>query len=139
MIDAFNGPVLLILFIINFLGGAYYAYQALFTSEKFCDQYGIHHSAILPLRLAGSLIAALVLVSIYILFRENGPQGTWPIFVFGFLQSLIFTYFGYITVNHSEAAKMDGVKYTAEAYIAPAGFTILNAILIYGLSDKLYS
>ena len=41
MIDAFNGPIFLILFIINFLGGAYYAYQALFTSEKFCDQYGI--------------------------------------------------------------------------------------------------
>ena len=139
MIDAFNGPIFLILFIINFLGGAYYAYQALFTSEKFCDQYGIHHSAILPLRLAGSLIAALILVSIYILFRENGPQGTWPIFVFGFLQSLIFTYFGYVTVKFSEAAKMDGVKYTAEGYIAPAGFTILNAVLIYGLSDKIYT
>ena len=110
MIDAFNGPIFLILFIINLLGGAYYAYQALFTSEKFCDQYGIHHSAILPLRLAGSLIAAYVLISLYILFRENGPQGTWPIFVFGFLQSLIFTYFGYVTVKFSEAAKLDGVK-----------------------------
>ena len=63
----------------------------------------------------------------------------WPIFVFGFLQILIFTYFGYVTGNHSEAAKMDGVKYTAEGYIAPAGFTILNAVLIYGLSDKIYS
>ena len=138
MIDAFNGPIFLILFILNLLGGAYYAYQAFFASEKFCDQYG-KHSAILPLRLAGSLIAAFVLISIYILFRENGPQGTWPIFVFGFLQSLIFTYFGYVTVNHSAAAKMDGVKYTAEAYIAPAGFTIVNAFLLYGLSDKIYS
>jgi hypothetical protein len=52
---------------------------------------------------------------------------------------LIFTYFGYVTVKFSEAAKMDGVKYTAEGYIAPAGFTILNAVLIYGLSDKIYS
>ena len=139
MIDAFNGPIFLILFILNFLGGAYYAYQALFTSEKFCDQYGIHHSAILPLRLAGSLIAALVLISVYILFRENGPQGTWPIFVFGFLQSLIFTFFGYVTVNHSVAAKMYGVKYTAESYIAPAGFTVINTLLLDGLSDKIYS
>ena len=85
------------------------------------------------------MIAAYVLISLYILFRENGPQGTWPIFVFGFLQSLIFTYFGYVTVKFSEAAKMDGVKYTAEGYIAPAVFTILNAVLIYGLSDKIYS
>ena len=61
------------------------------------------------------------------------------VFVFGFLQSLIFTYFGYVTVNHSEAAKMDGVKYTAEAYIAPAGFTVINTLLLYGLSDKIYS
>ena len=44
-----------------------------------------------------------------------------------------------MTVKFSEAAKMDGVKYTAEGYIAPAGFTILNAVLIYGLSDKIYS
>ena len=82
------------------------------------------------------MIAAYVLISIYILFRENGPQGTWPIFVFGFLQSLIFTYFGYMTVKFSEAAKMDGIKYTAEGYIAPAIFTILNAILYMVLVTK---
>ena len=37
-----------------------------------------------------------------------------------FLKSLIFTFFGYVTVKFSEAAKMDGVKYTAQGYIAPA-------------------
>ena len=113
MIDAFNGPIFLILFIINLLGGAYYAYQALFTSEKFCDQYGIHHSAILPLRLAGSLIAALVLVSIYILFRENGPLGTLPIFVFVFLMAFwciiflasVIPYFIYVWFREGKLEK----------------------------------
>jgi hypothetical protein len=33
---------------------------------------------------------------------------------------------------------MEGVKYTAEAYLAPAGFTVVNALLIYGLSEKIY-
>ena len=66
--------------------------------------------------------------------REHGP-----FLYLVFYKILIFTYFGYVTVKFSEAAKLDGVKYSAEAYIAPAGFTILNAILIYGLSDKLNS
>jgi hypothetical protein len=30
------------------------------------------------------------------------------------------------------------VNYTSEGYIAPAVFTVVNAVLIYGLSDKIY-
>ena len=54
-----------------------------------------------------------------------------------FIQSLIFTVLGYISVK-SDVAEMEGVKYTAEGYIAPAIFTVVNAVLIWGLSDKIY-
>jgi hypothetical protein len=45
---------------------------------------------------------------------------------------------GYITVTSSNAATLEGVKYTAEGYIAPIVFAIVSAILIYGLNDKIY-
>jgi hypothetical protein len=137
MIESFNGLFLYILFILNLLGGAYYAYQSVFITEKFLDNYGIHPSALLPARLAGSFVLSTVLMGAYILFR--GPEGTWAYFVILFLQSVIFCVLGYLSVNHSEVAKMEGVKYTAEAYIAPAIFTLINGVLIYGLSDKIYS
>ena len=100
------------------------------------EKYGIHKSAMLPTRLAGSFVLTTFLMGLYIIFR-GGPEGTWVFFNILFIQSLIFTVLGYITVN-SEVAQMEGVKYTAEGYIAPAIFTVIGAVLIYGLSDKIY-
>ena len=136
MIESFNGTFLFIFYLLNLGGGAYYAYQSVLTTEKFLSNYGIHQSALLPTRLAGSFVLATVLLGVYILFR--GPEGTWSYFVILFLQSLIFCVLGYVSVTYSAAAKLEGVKYTAEAYIAPAIFTIINGVLIYGLSDKIY-
>ena len=58
--------------------------------------------------------------------------GSWVFFNILFIQSLIFTILGYISVN-SEVAEMEGVNYTAEGYIAPAIFTVINAVLILSL------
>ena len=87
-------------------------------------------------RLAGSFVLTTFLMGLYIIYR-GGPEGTWIYFNILFIQSLIFTILGYISVN-SEVAEMEGVEYTSEGYIAPAIFTVINAILIWGLSDKIY-
>jgi hypothetical protein len=118
--------------------GAYYAYRSLFDTKSFMNQYGIDVTAMLPARLAGSLIASITIVGVYILFRENGPEGTWPFFAINFLQALIFSIFGYLSVNDQDIKELDDVKYTAEAYVVPLILAILNAVLIYGLSDKIY-
>ena len=118
--------------------GAYYAYRSLLDTKSFMAQYGIHVTAMLPARLAGSLIASITIVGIYILFRENGPEGTWAFFAINFIQALLFSIFGYLSVNDKEIKELDDVKYTAEGYVVPLILTILNAILIYGLSDKIY-
>ena len=138
MVDLFNGYMFLGIFIVTLLMGVYYAYRSLLDTKSFMAQYGIHVTAMLPARLAGSLITSITIVGIYILFRENGPDGTWAFFAINFLQALIFTIFGYLSVNDQEIKELEGVKYTAEAYVVPLILAILNAILIYGLSDKIY-
>ena len=138
MINLFNGYIFFGIFIITLLMGAYYAYRSLLDTKSFMAQYGIHVTAMLPARLAGSLIASITIVGIYILFRENGPEGTWAFFAINFIQALLFSIFGYLSVNDKEIKELDDVKYTAEGYIVPLILTILNAVLIYGLSDKIY-
>ena len=92
----------------------------------------------LPARLAGSLIASITLVGMYILFRENGPEGTWAYFVINFLQAVIFSIFGYLSVIDPEIKELEDVRYTAEAFVVPIVLAILTAILIYGLADKIF-
>lgn len=136
MVESFNGWLFLILYILNWAGGAMYAYQTMFNTAPWLSKYGIHESAVLPTRVLGTFVSAGTLLGLYILFV--GPEGTWPFFIFNFLQALIFVVVGYTTVTNSNAAKLDGVNYTAEAYIAPAIFTVLNGVLIYGLGDKIW-
>ena len=138
MIDLFNGYIFFGIFIITLLMGGYYAYRSLLDTKSFMAQYGIHVTAMLPARLAGSLIASITIVGIYILFRENGPEGTWPFFAINFIQALLFSIFGYLSVNDQDIKELNDVKYTAEAYVVPLILAILNALLIYGLSDKIY-
>jgi len=138
MISLFNGYIFFGIFIVTLLMGAYYAYRSLLDTKSFMAQYGIHVTATLPARLAGSLIASITIVGVYILFRENGPEGTWAFFAINLLQALIFSVFGYLSVNDEEIKELDGVKYTAEGYVVPLILAILNAVLIYGLSDKIY-
>ena len=136
MIESFNGWIFLIIYLLNWAGGAMYAYQTVFNTVPWLSKYGIHESGVLPTRVLGTFVSAGTLLGLYILF--TGPEGTWPFFVFNFLQALIFVVVGYTTVTNSNAAKMEGVNYTAEAYIAPAVFTVLNGVLIYGLGDKIW-
>ena len=138
MVDLFNGYIFLGIFIVTLLMGAYYAYRSLFDTKSFMTQYGIDVTALLPARLAGSLIASITIVGLYILFRESGPEGTWAFFAINFLQALIFSIFGYLSVIDPEIKDKEDVKYTAEAFVVPLILALLNAVLIYGLSDKIY-
>ena len=135
MVEAFGGSLNLGLFILTLIGGAYYSYRCLFASKAFVDQYGFGDGAIFMTRFAGSCVGASVIVGVVVLLV--GPQGAWPIVAFGFVQSLIATIFGYMTIN-SEWAKTEGVSATPEGYLAPLGFVILNGILMFNMSDILY-
>ena len=63
MITLFNGYIFFGIFIVTLLMGAYYAYRSLLDTKSFMNQYGIHVTALLPARLAGSLIASITKIS----------------------------------------------------------------------------
>ena len=90
MIEAFNGWFLFILYLLNLAGGGFYAYQSVLNTENFMEKYGIHKSALLPARLAGSFVLTTFLMGLYIIYR-GGPEGTWIYFNILYIQSLIFT------------------------------------------------
>ena len=86
-------------------------------------------------RFAGTCVGASTLIALVLLFV--GPQGAWAFVAFAWTQALLATYFGYTTVN-SDWAEVEGVKATAEGYIAPIFFLVVNTILLFNMSDILY-
>ena len=86
-------------------------------------------------RFAGTQVGAAAVVSLALLI--NGPEGSWAFVAWGWTQSLLAAIFGYRTVN-SDWANIEGVKATAEGYVAPIIFLILNTMLLINMGDILY-
>ena len=136
MIEKFNGIFYLIIFLAHFIGVGAYAYQMIIGNEKFREKFEIDASAATIMRMAGALFLGSFLMAIYILFvRPNGAEGTWAFFNLIFVQNLCI----FLVNTYSIKIDRTGVTNDSnEAVIAPLVFTILSAILIYGLSDKIY-
>ena len=127
MADSFGGSLNMVLWILIIVGGGYYSYRCLFATKGFVDQYGFGESAVFMTRFAGTCVGASTLIALVLLFV--GPQGAWAFVAFAWTQALLATYFGYTTVN-SDWAEVEGVKATAEGYIAPIFFLVVNTILL---------
>ena len=135
MIENFGGLLNLVIWIVLLIGAAYYSYRCLFQTKTFNDQYGFGDSSIFMTRFAGTQVGAAAVVSLALLI--NGPEGSWAFVAWGWTQSLLAAIFGYRTVN-SDWANIEGVKATAEGYVAPIIFLILNTILLINMGDILY-
>ena len=136
MIDKFNSVFYLIVFLVHFIGVGVYAYQMIIGNKKFREKFEIDASAATIMRMAGALFLGSFLMAIYILFvRPNGVEGTWAFFNLIFVQNICI----FLTNIYSVKIDKTGVMNDSnEGVIAPLVFTILSAILIYGLSDKIY-
>ncbi|MDC0429731.1 hypothetical protein OAL73_00650 [Candidatus Pelagibacter sp.] len=136
MTEKFNGIFYLIIFLAHFIGVGAYAYQMIIGNKKFREKFEIDASAATIMRMAGALFLGSFLMAIYILFvRPNGVEGTWAFFNLIFVQNLCI----FLVNTYSIKIDRTGVTNDSnEAVIAPLVFTILSAILIYGLSDKIY-
>ena len=143
MIENFNGIIYLILYILLLIGNVYYAYSTLINTKNWLNQYGTHHSALVVTRVLGSVISGFALVGIYILF--TGIDGTWPYFASLFIGFVIMTIAGIYSVeidwpkNYEGKEGFDNVKVTKEAYIPALIFSVIIGILMYGLSERIYS
>ena len=133
MLENFNGPVYLILFIILLLANLYYAYSTLINTKSWLDKYGTHHSAVLLTRILGSLIS---------LFTSTA--GTWSYFATLFISYSVMTIAGIYSVevdypnNYKGKEGFENVVVTREGYIPSLVFALITAIIIFGLSDKIY-
>ena len=137
MIEKFNGIIYLIIFLVHFIGTGVYAFQLIIGTKKFREKFDIDETATTMMRMTGALFLAAVLMAVYIMFiRLGGVEGTWAFFNLVFLQNLC------IFVVNTYSIKIDktGIKTDSnEGVIAPLVFTILSAILCFGLADKIYS
>ena len=137
MIEKFNGIIYLIVFLVHFIGTGVYAFQLIVGTKKFRERFQIDETASTIMRMAGALFLGAVLMAIYIMFvRPNGVQGTWGFFNLIFIQNLCI----FLVNTYSIKIDKTGMKTESnEGVIAPFIFTVLSAILCYGLADKIYT
>ena len=137
MIEKFNGIIYLIVFLVHFIGTGVYAFQLIVGTKKFRQRFQIDETASTIMRMAGALFLGAVLMAIYIMFvRPNGVEGTWGLFNLIFVQNLCI----FLVNTYSIKVDKTGMKTESnEGVIAPFVFTVLSAILCYGLADKIYT
>ena len=137
MIENFNGIIYLIVFLVHFVGYAFYAFRCLAGTKAFVDQYGMGDGAAIMTRFFGSFIVGTVLMALYImLVRPEGLTGTWAFFNLVFLQNVFA--FIFAIWSHKKGNLGTNEKTSIEGIIAPGVLTLLSALLCYGLADKIY-
>ena len=137
MLEKFNGIFYLIIYLVHFIGVGVYAFQTIFGTKSFMERFGIDPSGAIMIRMAGAFMLAVFLMSIYVGFiRPNGLEGSWAFFNLVFVNNLciFLCNFYSVKIDKTGVTKKTG----NEPVIAPLVFTIMSALLIYGLADKIY-
>ena len=89
MLEKFNGIIYLAVFLIHFIGFAYYGFRCVFQTQSFLNQYGMHDTGAGIVRFFGSIFIGSTVMAIYVGFiRPNGLEATWAFFNLIFLQNL---------------------------------------------------
>tara|TARA_Y100000590_G_C15421806_1_gene901696 strand:- start:327 stop:740 length:414 start_codon:yes stop_codon:yes gene_type:complete len=137
MMDKFNGIIYLIIFLVHFIGMSVYSFQLIIGTKQFRGKFQIDETASTMMRMTGAIFLAVVLMAIYIGFiRTGGVKGTWGFFNLVFIMNLSI----FLVNTYSIKIDKTGIKNDSnEGVIAPLVFTILSALLCYGLADKIYS
>ena len=139
MIEQFNGIIYLVVFIIHFIGYGVYAYQMIINNKKFREKFIMDETATPIMRMIGASFLGALLMALYIMFiRPGGVEGTWGFFNLVFVQNLCIFIVNTYSIKINKTGITEGTNHN-EGVIAPLVFTILSAILCYGLADKIYS
>ena len=137
MIDKFGGIFYLAVFLIHFIGFAYYGFRCVVQTKSFLDQYGVDDTGATIVRFFGSIFIGSTVMAIYVGFiRPNGLEATWAFFNVIFLQNLSAFIVGFYSTKINKLGHNN--KTSNEAIYAPLVLTILSAVLCYGLEDKIY-
>ena len=137
MIENFNNLLFLVLHlaIIGLL--SIFLVRIFFFPQGIVKEYNVDQSGILPMRYVGTFIFGFVFMGIYILFRPNGPEGTWVFYNLFFLVAtaqLIYDLMFYIKFIDKDIGAKNSIIDLTFSFAA----FIISVILIYGLSNKIY-
>ena len=139
MFEKFNGIFYLIVFIVHFLGFGIYAYQMIINNKNFRAKFEMDETATPIMRMIGASFLGALLMALYIMFiRPGGVEGTWAFFNLIFVQNLCIFIVNTYSIKINKTGIKEGTNHN-EGVIAPLVFTILSAVLCYGLADKIYS
>tara|TARA_Y100000591_G_scaffold325150_1_gene345666 strand:+ start:410 stop:820 length:411 start_codon:yes stop_codon:yes gene_type:complete len=131
----FGNTLYLIIFIINLLGLIYYAYLTYLNPKQLINDYETGDDSIVFIRVIGSFVLAYVVIGIILLFTSI--NGAWIYFVSGLMIStfqLIYDLGSRMKIIDSNYKVINKSSDTIIAIV----FIVINVILIYGLSDKIY-
>ena len=137
MIENFNNLLFLVLHlaIIGLL--SIFLVRIFFFPQGIVKEYNVDQSGILPMRYVGTFIFGFVFMGIYILFRPNGPEGTWVFYNLFFLVAtaqLIYDLMFYFKFIDKDIGAKNSIIDLTFSFVA----FIISVILIYGLSNKIY-
>ena len=92
MFEKFNGIIFFAIFIIHFIGFAYYGFRCVFQTKSFLAQYGMDDTGAIMTRFFGSIFLGSTQGYIRWFRQTNGLNDTWlfnVIFLQTFLHSLL--------------------------------------------------
>ena len=124
------GAIVLIL-----IGNLFYAYRCIFQTREYIERYGFGEGSAIMTRLVGTFAAGFAIVLAIALLTSI--EGAWLFFVYGAIQAIIGAVVCYWTIN-SLWGSVEGVKTSAEGYLAPAIIAVLNIVVLATGKDLLF-
>ena len=123
------------LIVLIIVGNVIYAYQCIFQTREYIEKYGFGEGSAIMTRLVGTFTAGFAVTLAIALLTSI--EGAWLLFVYGFVQACIGAGVCYQTI-HSHWGSVEGVKTSAEGYIAPAIVAFLNFLVLFAGWDNLF-
>ena len=138
MIENFNNIYFLILHIlITGLFGVYLV-RIIFAPEGLVKEFNVDRSGIYLIRFVGTFAFGFLFMGIYLLFRPGGPEGAWVyynlIFIIAAAQLVYESLYYFKLIDKDLEAKNSLTDLVLSVFMVVA-----SAILILGLSDKIYT
>ena len=137
MIENFNNIYFLILHIlVTGLFGVYLV-RIYFAPEGLVKEFNVDRSGIYLIRFIGTFAFGFFLMGIYLIFRPGGPEGAWMYYnlicIIAAAQLLYESLFYFKLIDKDLEAKNSLTDLVLSVFMVVA-----PAILIWGLSDKIY-
>ena len=138
MIENFGNIFYLIIHVlITGLFGVYLV-RIYFAPEGLVKEFNVDRSGIYLIRFIGTFAFGFFFMGIYIIFRSGGPVGAWVYFNLIFI--IAAAQLVYESLYYFKLIDKDLEAKNSLTDLVPSAFMVVaSAILILGLSDKIYT